>query len=665
MPDKINNRKGFLLPVVLAFLIIILFLTGTRLYVSRHNLNITERLSDRERAYQLAASGLEVAKIQIDNCLSFINNPSKETFPKKEKAPPEISPLINELLTEYNLPNPDGAGIILESPYFKFIKGASDATELLVSLELTKGNELYKEGSSSLAIDQKELEHMLMITAFAEVGKSKCKVTTFKRLKVVNITPPVIGKFTFFIHNLDKEEINSIDDSISPEKTSNTPLSIHNGTTASTASLSPEEWVKMIDGQGWIYGGSQNSANPIILGASMAGGNENFEEGLLKTNIFTYPVENGSYLDRGDTISYYASQSPLYQELGETEKQEMLKLQDANKYKKSSIVNFFGSKNKPSPTIVIGNIYRRWALVQGLKNNQRNTMAPLPFLDETSFSKTAWPGNTSSGTIEAIKKHFENSFENYKERMSNIIEEPFNQSNLTSLLFPDDDIKQTMIITDQFLNEKAVKLPSSELLFSYGSQLPLYKTIEQNTVTIKNNAGDTLADDCNLEELTDYSFLRNKAATIYETFANFIDDRKGFGPTGVVIINSDIKIAKHHTIKEGTGGIIISTGNITISNSISSTSGEPLSLVALSGNINLDTSKKIEAALIALAGEITISRECEINGLIAANNLKISKAVLPATRTLTYNKRLDPTDNDNYQRNYRISCERRWKSFVH
>lgn len=666
-----KTRQGFLLPVILALIIVLLLMSATRLYLSRHNLNTSQRLSDRERAYQVAASALETICQKVDSSISFINDPSPETFPKIEKSTKELREIIEALLNEDGLFTDCGISIPIESVYSKFIVGVSDAKELSVELTLTQGKEISPPVYSSLLADGQEKDHLLSITATAEAGKSKCRVTTFKRLKVVNITPPLVGKFSLFLHSPGVIGTNGLNDSSLPEKLNNTPLTIYSGSTAAVSSIEPERWGEFIDNQGWIYLGSNNN---WVLGASMGGGRENSMEGLLKSDVFTYPLESDSYLDSIGSISYYSRQENLFQELGESSEREVLKLRSKNDYGRSSLLNLTGSNINPSPTLILGNVHRRWALIQGLIESQKKTIAPLPWLDESTFENGDWPGQVSPKTIQSIKRHFNHSYEWYSERMSNLVKEPFNNANLAALLFPTDD--ENKIISgdystydDSSSDSTKQSLPKSMKISSKGDNIEFHKLANVEKISLKNNEGNVLADNCPISDMRDYSFLIEKAAFLYENYADFLEDHTeedgSISLSGIVYIDSDLELTKRTIIHSGNGGIIISGGDITIKGPISCQGNEPFTLLSIKGNILVETEGKVDAALVALSGGVSLKKTCEIYGLVAANSLEIEESKNSESKSITYNRAFDPTNYENYKRNYRITVEKRWKSFVH
>jgi hypothetical protein len=667
-----KKQQGFLLPVVFSLLFVLLLMSATRLYLSRHNLNTTQRLSDRERAYQVAASGIETVRQSVERTFRFINNPSPKTFPKRDKAPEECSEIILALLDDDGLFKDGEISMPVSSGYIKFIAGVSDAKQLIVELTLSEGRKMSPPSYTSLMTDEREKSRLLSITATAEVGKSTCRVTTFKQLKLVNITPPLIGKFALFLHDPGIVGTNGLDDSSSPDKIKNSPLTIYGGSKATVSSIEPSQWGQFIDNQGWIYLGSNSN---WVLGASKGGGREDSMEGLLKTDVFTYPLERGSYLDSMGSIAYYSRQEYLFRELGESSEQEVLALKSKNDYRMSSLLNLAGSNGNETPTLVLGNVFRRWVLIQGLKNSNRNTLAPLPCLDKSTFESSQWPGRAKASTIETIKRHFENSYQKYCNRMSNLVEEPFNRANLATVLFPTDDENRVISGDYSGLGTEGTSLPKSTKISSRGESLEFHKLANLNTITLKNDEGITLAENCPLSDISDYSFLTEKAAILYESYDDFLADQRleekglslkeGLSPGGVIHINSDIEFNDRQIVHRGSGGIILCSGNITIKDAISCEGDEPLTLLSIGGNISIETNKEIDAALIALNGVIYMGNTCNVYGLVAAKSMKLPESINSEKRSITYNKAFDPTNYDNYKRNFRITVEKRWKSFVH
>ncbi len=642
-------------------------MASTRLFVSRRQLDTVVRLTDRERAYQIATSGLEAAKGQMDQFIRFLNDPDPATFPKVANAPSDLQPLVTLLLDSEGFPRPAGARGNPSPPLQSFVQELPDVEELELDLELGEGKTLFDSAaSSSIPADPREASFLLTLRATAVVGKSTARVVAFKEARVVNITPPVLGKFVLFLRRKGGLDVDSLADALNRDDIDSLPCVIRGGSSAAARSLTVDEASDLIDSQGWIYLGGSGDWE---LGASIAGGSAAFADGLLAEGQYEYPLEPGSPLAGSGVLVYYAEQKPLYRELGGPAQSEALSLVDPAEYSRSSLLNLFGSAESPSPTLVCGNVIRRWALIQGLRNSSSDSYSPLPYLDSVRFGSSDWPGGARPGTIARIRQQFGEDFEQYRRRMSDVVRQPYNAANLQVIDLGSDDLSSILVLEPGQLPPGAPAQPVSSRLSVDGIPASPGSLAWGNRYTLRDDTGETVFDGGSLDVLEDLSFLSQKSGLEADSeeglLEALLDETSGqLVLAGAVSVDGDLTFSSPAVVAAGGGGLMLATGDIVIKSGITATDGEPLTLVSLSGDIRIETSQPVEAALIALAGQIRLGKAFDIRGLVSAGELSVELTRDPVTRSIAYNGAFDPTNSDQYRRNYRLQTEKGWRTFV-
>lgn len=143
-----------------------------------------------------------------------------------------------------------------------------------------------------------------------------------------------------------------------------------------------------------------------------------------------------------------------------------------------------------------------------------------------------------------------------------------------------------------------------------------------------------------------------------EAFARRILTGTTLRVPGVVILDqqSELVITKVDKVE---GGILITKGPIRIKGDIArgavtapgvaatppagSATGEPLTLVSLSGDITLEAgARSVDAQLVAMGGKVKFAGDVEIIGGVASKTLDLNGLAVGATRKLRYSRDNDP-----------------------
>jgi hypothetical protein len=380
-------RKGSVIPLVLGMTSILAVLGFTLFWVSRQQLLSIHHYVSKEQGFYLARGGLEVAIGQMDQVIDFLNDSNPATFPKRDKAPEPLSRIVTAILDSQNH-WVDEAKLRLESTLLSDLN-------LEVQVQLRRKQILQESMVSSVVPDSREVAYLLTLVAQAEVSGIKTKLTAFKEWRQVSILPPVLGKFTLFLLRPGGLELNAIPDAREAIETHHVPLILNSGARLPVdAHFSLSQTRDFLENQGWVYLGG--SPWPITLshGWGIAQSQDAYSDQVLEYYAVGTGVRSGKDQkllelslnpDVGD-FEWWRRATGLYREFSEISEFEVLSLVGEDEVHQTSVLNLFGSREIPSPTIVIGDVVRKWALIQGLHNQTHGITACLPFLTPEVFA---------------------------------------------------------------------------------------------------------------------------------------------------------------------------------------------------------------------------------------------------------------------------------------
>ncbi len=658
-------RRGFILPIFLLLISIIFLLAVTRIYFTKEHLNQVVRNSDYERAYFLANSGLKIGKSVLNKVITFINSSDPATFPKRDKAPENIKNIVMLLLSEDGLPSQDGMDYVMESNLIDDLKGKSrDIKKFKVTFKFETVALLYEPNNNFwLATDPNEVSYIFSVHSEVQIEKATCKLVAFRESRMINITPPVVGKFVLFVKNQGMLNLNSVNDSKKIANLDNSPVIVSGGTSVNKNSLYTATDVRnLIDSQGWIYLG--NNA-PWEFALSKGGGKNEYEDALLNCSEFKYDMTPGEYLlSLNNKLYYSVFKYTCYKELQQEGFGNYLSIG------KTSMLDLFGCKNTPVPNLIIGNVFRKWALCYGIARKDlpfKSFRFALPSLSETTFNSDTFP-NVLQNDKDMIKSNFP-SYSDYKKRMSSVLKRHYNSGNLSIIKF-NGPINKILMKEPKYFPKGFGVIPPPELnrLKIDGNNSDFYLQAYGNSYELLNNSGQKLFEG-NLDSFEDLGFLYQKVGLGIIPANSFFDLVKKDGNghlliSGAIRVGSNLVIDRKIDIATGGGGLILVNGRITIKKGISTMPNEPLTLISLNDDISVETSEPVNAGLVALKGTVKLPKSFKINGLIAADNIHMTNFKGKAIREIKYNKSFDPTDTENYKKNYRLMVIDEWITYV-
>lgn len=453
----------------------------------------------------------------------------------------------------------------------------------------------------------------------------KKTLTVAKQIRIINILPKALRFFSFFVKNIpDGTDLNTLSNDKNGKIVSGKALVFNNGDY--NRESSPTNC-------GAIFLGNNPASKQLTLrlshGADKAGVGEQFQ-------LFEGFYLNDEYKKENPTSILHIG----HLEWGfckDIENEKKFGIQNPNEAK-TSMLKLYGTPDNPTPTRVLGNVYRcylRLAAYQDNNTNGREYMSEIPFLIPGDFTnngikpiaeKDENPIGVHSGEWIA-KKLFGNDFASlsgidlyrkYAHYMNQPIDfEPYNYGMCLPIKDKNGMECQTAGITD--FNQKMFPGNSN----SFGGQPPKpvdeeYTGGDMRKMTIDDNyvvpyASYKFKDDSELPRFREMFVEKNGSVDLL---------RLGL----IAEFEEGVTLPKM-TVEKG-GMIVCKKGDIRISGDITCdpVQNQTLAIVALDGNIVVDASK-VEAILISMkdGAKFTPSKPIQLGGTLAVNSLDFSK----------------------------------------
>jgi len=588
----------------------------------RNATSVTKRIMASEVAYHLAQSGLSAGVAWFDN--------TKNICPLKAKLQTSSISAVNGL--KIALP------VYQHDPLQEILLNTGTKANLEITLELSDFKPMYNFSKSASGIYYTELEKVgiLRVRAIGSYDGAQKILVANKQVRVVCQVPYVVSKFTLFVQNFSSKA--------NPNAkcfSNRLKLKKNDFNTAIRDQSYPKFGTLILD-----HGSDSNIENRglVFLGAP---GNRFLNLAFGKAtdgeehHLLAEPWEltGNSTLNSGFTTKFI--QKGIF--TGIKSDNPIFKHFDFNAppsdpvSDKASLLRLFGTADKPSATIVLGPLYRRYLMLRYLKKISTNEHIVMPFCSQSIFD-SADPLCSGTPSFDFKTDAFSNNYSNYAGYMSNIFEEAYNISA--------DHIENSgysgMKPPSVFDNLKKIKDLYNRDGFLY---IPESNKGEIELLTDNNN---TLFKG-NLRRIgSGEMYLKDKRVT-YSVSANlfpsFLQSNPGKIPGIVNFSGGSIVIDRPLNLREG--GIISVDGDITINSAVNAVKkGAPLTLVSLGGDINIRTDSTINASLVALSGTVNKKEgmSVTINGNLVVRSLDPESLFKGGgDMKITYDQKLDPT----------------------
>jgi len=639
------------------------------------NIFRTRRLLDSQACTFLLRSAIACAAGQIQEKIGDRNSDifqvlTRESLPANQVLSVDLSPL-DTLATEFR----NGAAGVTVT----LVKADPLSTEHLT--ETTGGN------------DAVERVCELRFEAWSKCGNVNQTQTQYRILKVTNLAPGILGKFSFFLKYPESEDafnvyannINGWKDDRATDDESSLPIVFKNGGDLDNPlDTSEASWKK----RGYIYLGGSLTLNLTSGCDDEYGENFHFSRLGAGTVIPSYypPVQPNSFSNPPNfTTNRYPTQNTgsgfaadfalglkvlangYFTADADDNNMNVKKrldvffpasTKDVHPSMRSSILHLFGNGSTPSPTLVLGNVNRRYALYSGIvleytgNDNRDAFLTYLPNKRASNFSGLVTlasvispqsDGDLPAGTeikVDTMYVNLENMFDTldeYYKSASTIVSEPYLRSH--DFLYHQDS-SSFHPQTSSFGTTQAACQSSFELTFA--------ESLSRSAPFFKNGSLSELPEDF-LESKTVYT-----VTTVQELADHFQDSTTktwSFGAAILIIGKEDETAELPAGFTYDRGGILVfENGNVKVP--LLKRGADPdqiLTICALNGNIQLDlsTTGTMEANLIALRGKLvnlTPSRALDLQGGVGVFQFPADS--FPAGGQVSYNPQCDPSGEE-------------------
>lgn len=563
----------------------------------------------------------------------------------------------------------------LSSPFLDELVEILGDASLSVRVEL-RDFRAYQEGGGLRGVvgDPREKFGQLVVVARAEVRGVARTLHAARQVKVVNVTAPVLSKFTLFLRSRAGQDPNLLGyDRVDPaagftlEGAPASPLVLFHR---------PEQFPAVVDGRfdslaavfedlvpdagGLVYLGGEEPWDLNLVHGPGAGPLE--EQHLLRrTRYRVASTLAGVEGEVGMTFGFYdgaLESAPLGGAPGQPAR--LVGPTGGPVAPGTSALHLYGDVGNVSPTPVLGPVFRRYLTLRLLDGQWYPHRTPEQF--------------RSLGT----QAPFGGSYPEYARIMARVEHESYNRgfdyvaTNSEALVDP------RLVVARETPFVPAVRL-SAAVLGRLGPAVAgdehfLYAAPgapSPGSVRLSRLGGGE-REDLFLGALADLDGeLLQAALTAKATYA--VDDAAGFRerfldgarvttPGVLWVRRGDLEL---EDLQASRGLMILVEGSLTLRGPVTGQVGEsgvrePITLVSLGGDVRVETGAAIQAQLVALRGRVRSRGRLEVQGGLAAESLDLRTMVQgPGSRRVTYDPIFDTTSPEAYAHQLQVTLDRR------
>lgn len=689
------GKDGMALLIVLGFLAAF-FVTVFYLHSYSTNQRYQSHMvSSSEVASRVAEFGAKQVQSMVRNAVAFLNSSDPGTFPKREKGLKEAQAGMKEFFEIFVDENgrlsekEQNALISIPLAENTILSGLTFTPELKVILTLEGQKKIHEE--SAIPGDSEgaaETIGKFVIDSTASYDKVERRVISVFEQRTVQMTIPVLSRFALTVLEIpDKDKLNSNlvnARGTAPETFTDatyTPLVVLGGQRVpDTKNNDPAQF---LDKQGWVF-----ILPELTLG--VAPGNGKFGENFLLASGCTFyrdiqkdagPFGTGFGVVRGknfelwNTHQIYSRLTGLYQE---TKDEEcfyfMSNISGTDNVQYSSILRLMGTPGSPSPTLVFGNVLRSYILEQGLRKKSGASSADcaiLPYVRQEKFDSASWTAGLDPDSQKVLRGTCNGNWDTYRQAMSTPVSSvPFNEG-LAFWFDPDEYTGKTTprAIQPNFKTgvipklgkplEYVPKQPENLLL---GQNIALYRDDSQvfsgELGNVLPNVGNYCVSRCGRQ------FESGKTLKEYLTGLR----KTGMNPTGFYYVKGSFEWTEDWN-ELAVGGVgLVCEKDVTIVGMVKPAPTGDLAkecvnnqiyFVSLGGDVNINTGRRIEAALVAVKGRVRSSGAgIDVCGFVAARIMELSGLCNSSPKVVRYDPRYDWADSQAYRNGFRTVLER-------
>lgn len=655
------GQRGMFFPLLLVVVGIVFVYSVQSLFLSRQNLNVTVRLASQDMLYQAALGALEAAEAEMGGFAGALASGSDLA------GNPLYQDLASRLTDSSGLPRVVEFEKALDLPAFRFIEDrAGPGVSITSSFSISGSEPIIDPGRFPAIPDDRERNFDLKISATALTNGVSVTVVAFTRGRLLFTHVPPFSKFTLNLFSPGAFRADAMADQASvsadPGTVAGPAIILDNGRVLEEGeALQRTDLASLLSGQGFVLLGG----GTWELGHSSGWSGESSGDAGLRAGIFTYDI-SAPPSGGPEGMRFYSRERELTALAMTAACGEYMRNAGTEKIRRSSYVRIFGTRSGPSPTLVFGNVRRRYVLEQGICDTSGERVAPLPFMpDSGAFDSWGWPSSTGPDARDFVYRQlFSCDYVSYSSRMSTVVTEDFNRGHLAFLEAPGGAPSP---LWPEGFPGGALPVPGVEANGAVlaGEPLPC------NGITLRCEDGNIVfTGDPWGEDITGY--LDKRVCYSHRSASAFTRNRTDGGVLrvrGIEKVPGRLVIDRRLTVPSGCGGVILAEGDLVVAAPIDCEAGAHLYLVSLGGDMVVDTSGEIEACLAAPKGRILLPARFSIKGGVTARSIhpdsfNTSSGGAQGPKTIEYDQDLDFTRREVFREGFRFILRERWERYV-
>ncbi len=685
------DRNGVALFVVIGFLA---FVTIVALYLhsfSRRQMAQTRQHSRIEVAWRAATLAARQADLLLERATEFLNSTDPSTWPKRDKAPLPLRPLI-EAITERD-GRLRGADTLWELPLdhtpLRPLLEEEPHLGVTVTIALRGVQPLLDEPAvPGLSEPPAEWRGRFVIEARATLDEVERRVMTKREFRWVSLQWPVVGRFVLTALRGSGQPNPLRVEPPAPGRGSPRfppdlrpapgvqPLTIMGGPPVTDRAGVARDPASYLDRQGWIYLGNPppSPSDFWTLGAALGLGDTG--EGFPADHRpWFFEIPQGASrlgMGQGPTALWPRFESVVFACVPYGQSRER-----ANQYALHtcpgdldtySHLRLMGTSREPSPTLVFGPVFRRYLLEQGIRPRPRfpNDLPPvalIPFVRPEDYNRPDFGVPGLDRRVPDILRAACAGYDGFRLAMSALVIAPANEA----LAFALNQASPAQL-KPQFRTAEIPKL-GRDLMFDPARPDRLLldgpcRLLRGGQTVFEGSLGHALA---NLNTLA-----LARAARVFPDGARlrtWLEGRlaRGRSVTGVYEVSGPFTWTDEWNTLALGGVVVVAHGDITIRAGVMPRSravlpdavDHPVTLYSKDGNIILATNQPVQAALVAPRGQLRgpADGEVDLRGLVAVGELPLDQFKTGRPKTIRYDARHDWADPAAYDRSFRLQLE--------
>lgn len=521
---------------------------------------------------------------------------------------------------------------------------------------------------------------------------SSYRFSFFKSFKLTNILDPVVSKFTLFVRNVPTpEHYNILNKGFQQDAGDRSVLTLINDSSGN-ASLRPVDGENRWLHAGWVFlGGNEvfinidgsqinrrNSEQFIFFGDAPFGQNET---GTIDGDFYPGTSLFPRYVPMGANSMWLAEFL-----------QELLGEDTARLVEKPSVIRLFGDRSNISPTLVLGNVFARWAMMASLIYDEIGQGAPnhitvagdvyslnfpMPRIERQDYNPRRPPDENANPILATARGSIQPQppFLLFIDGLSDTVNLNVPENGLLDLMPNYEDYFSYMskLSTDHSSNSRLPYYNSLyDMAFSHRDTNRVFPAPQLLSNLDYPNTGENIDipygtdgtrnllsgvnlidyDPCapftgnNLENIS--HLFDNQQMLKSSSFINLQGNVKRFDKPGVIKINGDLNLNNPSEINAPVK--IISRGNIEMNDIRTIGPAGKMVLMSLEGSVTF-TGTTLEATVIAPSGTLRWQQELDMKGSLFVNELNAYDLSQHGGK-ISYNESTNPANSIEHNRGY-------------